>query len=97
MAKTLISRDLLQHWLNEHVRQAQERGVEAGKRQGLKDGQRAGAAIVLQILLEHRLGTLDDDLRQWIADLSFTQLCALAAQIPQIQTLAELHAWLEQT
>ena len=97
MAKTLISRDLLQHWLNEHVRHAQERGVEIGKRQGLKDGQKAGAAVVLQILLEHRLGTLDDDLRQWIADLSFSQLCALAAQIPQIQTLAELHIWLEQT
>ncbi|MEO1209470.1 MAG: DUF4351 domain-containing protein [Cyanobacteria bacterium J06638_20] len=96
MAKSLISRDLLQHWLNEHVRQAQERGIELGRRQGLKDGRQAGAAVVLQILLEHRLGTLDDDLRQWIADLSFSQLCSLAAQLPQLNTPAELHTWLEQ-
>ena len=96
MAKTLISRDLLQHWLNENVRHAHERGVESGKRQGFKDGQQAGAAFVLQILLEQRLGVLDADLHQWITELSLSQLCALAVHLPQVATPADLYAWLKQ-
>lgn len=96
MSKTLISRDLLQHWLNENVRQAYDNGLEEGKRRAYQDGQQQGAAAILHMLLEQRLGQLDADLRDWVALLSFQQLCTLAAHLPQVNTPADLHAWLEQ-
>jgi len=96
MAKTLISRDLLRHVLHEQIHHAYENGIQEGKQQGFQDGQQTGAAWVLQIVLEQRLGKLDADLQTQIAGLSFAQLCILARQLPQITTPAELFAWLEQ-
>lgn len=96
MAKTLISRELLHHVLNENIRHAHEHGIQEGKRQGFQDGQQTGAAWILQILLEQRLGKLDAELRTQLANLSFAQLCTLASQLSEMTTLAQLQACLEQ-
>ena len=67
------------------------RGIQQGREEGREEGHRS----LVILLLEQRVGQLPDGVRDRLAQLSLTQLEALAIALLNFSTLTELEAWLE--
>ncbi|WP_370569786.1 DUF4351 domain-containing protein [Sphaerospermopsis sp. LEGE 00249] len=76
-----------------------ERGITAGGKQGLQQGLQQGrlegeTQLVIR-LLQRRLGTLDDTLKQQIQMLPVEQLESLAEELLDFRDVEQLQTWLE--
>lgn len=91
-----MSREHLHRWLQEQLRHSYQEGFHKGQHDGLRRGQIHGSVSILYLYLEGQFGSLDDELRAWIAGLSFSDLQALARQLSHLKSLADLQCWLEQ-
>lgn len=96
MTETHVSHEHLHRWIQGQLRHSYQEGFHKGQHDGLRRGQIQGAVSALYLYLEAQFGSLDDELRTWIAALSFSELQALARQLPRFKSLADLQSWLEQ-
>jgi len=96
MTDIFIAREKLHRRIQELRHRAYQEGYHQGQQDGLRRGQQQGSARILSLCLQQRLGSLDEELQDWIDGLSFRDLQALANQLPEIESLAALQIWLEQ-
>jgi predicted transposase YdaD len=78
-----------------YITSVEEIGFERGIQQGRQEGRQEGHRSLVLLLLEQRVGQLPHGLRDRLAQLSLTQLEALAIALLDFSTLAELESWLE--
>ena len=75
-------------------REGEERGLEQGLEQGLIEGRAAeGKALVLK-QLTRKLGNLSPELSAKVSDLSLERLEALAEDLLDFTSMADLESWL---
>jgi predicted transposase/invertase (TIGR01784 family) len=67
-----------------------QEGIEAGRQEGIKAGQRA---LILR-MLERRIGTVNPDVVSRIEELSVEQLESLVDEVVGFSSLSDLMAWL---
>ena len=76
------------------LREGEERGLEQGLEQGLIEGRAAeGKALVLK-QLTRKLGNLSPELSAKVSDLSLERLEALAEDLLDFTSMADLESWL---
>uniref|UniRef100_UPI0036F2199C DUF4351 domain-containing protein n=1 Tax=Umezakia ovalisporum TaxID=75695 RepID=UPI0036F2199C len=65
-------------------------------KEGLQQGRLEGETLMVLRLLQRRLGTLDDTVKQQIQMLSVEQLESLAEELLDFRDIQELQTWLQQ-
>lgn len=82
---------IMENFADAWIRQGEEQGLQ----KGLQKGRQEGAASFALNLLQHRLGQLDARTKARLQSLSAAQLEALSAAFAELQTKADLQAWLQ--
>jgi predicted transposase YdaD len=70
-------------------------GLEQGEKQGRLEGRQEGESLMVLRLLQRRLGTLDDTVKQQIQMLPVEQLESLAEELLDFRDVQQLQRWLE--
>ncbi|MFM6005213.1 MAG: DUF4351 domain-containing protein [Sphaerospermopsis kisseleviana] len=69
--------------------------LKEGLQQGRQEGRQEGETQLVLRLLQRRLGTLDDTLKQQIQMLPVEQLESLAEELLDFRDIQQLQSWLE--
>lgn len=83
------------HWERKGEKRGLERGLELGEKQGEKRGKKEGRIEVILLLLEQRLGEVEDDARELIGKLTLRRLDDLAMALLDFTGPADLEKWLK--
>jgi flagellar biosynthesis/type III secretory pathway protein FliH len=78
------------------LKEGLQQGEKQGLQQGLQQGRLEGETLMVLRLLQRRLGTLDDTVKQQIQMLSVEQLESLAEELLDFRDIQELQTWLQQ-
>lgn len=78
----------------EGMRKGRQQGRQEGRQQGRQEGQREERLTLALVLLNHRLGTLDEATTEHIHGLENSQLLALYTAALDFTDRAELDRWL---
>ncbi|MBE9236938.1 Rpn family recombination-promoting nuclease/putative transposase [Anabaena aphanizomenioides LEGE 00250] len=81
--------------LKEGLQQGEKQGLQQGLQQGRQQGRLEGETQLVIRLLQRRLGTLDDTLKQQIQMLPVEQLESLAEELLDFRDVEQLQTWLE--
>jgi len=76
-------------------RRAEKRGLELGEKRGEKRGKKEGRIDVILLLLEQRLGEVEDDAREFVGKLTLRRLDDLAVALLDFTEPADLEKWLK--
>ncbi len=91
--------EILEQLLREEIMQESvtyRKLVETSEQRGRQEGRQEGEVLLTLRLLQHKFGSLSDDLNQKIRKLSIPQLESLAEAMLDFQTPSDLTTWLEQ-
>jgi predicted transposase/invertase (TIGR01784 family) len=74
-------------------------GIQEGKAQGIQEGKaqgvQEGKSSLLLKLLSRKLGTISDEIKVLLHELSSERLDVLSEALFELESLADLHNWLE--
>lgn len=73
-----------------------KKDIEMGKLLGFIDGRKNGAATVIVAILTHRFGSLSREEQERIEQLTMFPLEALAVDLLDFESLADLQTWFAQ-
>jgi predicted transposase YdaD len=83
----------------EAMQEGKQEGLQIGKQEGLQIGKQEGLqrqAAMLVRMLTRKFGKISPSIKSKIAKLSVAQLENLAEAIFDLQTIADLSAWLKE-
>jgi predicted transposase YdaD len=85
--------------MNGVIETAREEGIQEGKAQGIQEGKaqgvQEGKSLLLLKLLSRKLGTIPDEITFLLHQLAPEQLDTLSEALFDLESLEDLHNWLE--
>ncbi|UFP93485.1 Rpn family recombination-promoting nuclease/putative transposase [Gloeobacter morelensis] len=88
--------EIVTSWMEEGIARGREEGIARGREEGLIQGKQEEALILVQRLLNRRLGQLDTEILERVRTLSVAELEALSEALLDFHELAALITWLDQ-
>jgi hypothetical protein len=86
--------ELTTSWKEEGIQEGLREGIQQGKQEGLREGQHAEAITLTLRLLTRRFGVLAPDLETQIEHLPLPHLEALAEDLLDFSSIADVQHWL---
>ena len=99
LKKTRVYQEAMQEGKQEGLQIGKQEGLQIGKQEGLQIGKQEGLqrqAAMLVRMLTRKFGKISPSIKSKIAKLSVAQLENLAEAIFDLQTTADLSAWLKE-
>ncbi|MCL1489382.1 MAG: DUF4351 domain-containing protein [Pseudanabaena sp. Salubria-1] len=99
LKKTRVYQEAMQEGKQEGLQIGKQEGLQIGKQEGLQIGKQEGLqrqAAMLVRMLTRKFGKISPSIKSKIAKLSVAQLENLAEAIFDLQTIADLSAWLKE-
>ena len=86
----------IQEGREQGIQEGREQGIQEGREQGIQEGQELSLKSLVLKLLTRRFGELSRSLQSQLNQLSLERLEHLSETLLDLQTIADLEAWLEQ-
>ena len=85
---------IAERWVQQGKQEGLQQGLQQGRIEGRIEGLQQGSASFALLMLQRRIGKIDEKLQAQIRSLSFEQLEELGEALLDFEKPADLRAWL---